>query len=68
MMKKFLMTGIAALALGAGFTACTDHDFDVISGEEAVVQSYNDAFIRVFGQPAANQTWGFSSEEFPQVK
>ena len=65
MMKKFLMTGIAALALGAGFTACTDHDFDVISGEEAVVQSYNDAFIRVFGQPAANQTWGFSSEEFP---
>lgn len=68
MMKKFLMTGIAALALGAGFTACTDHDFDVISGEEAVVQSYNDAFIRVFGQPAANQTWGFSSEEFPPSK
>ena len=68
MMKKFLMTSVAALAIGAGFTACSDHDFDVVSGEQAVVQSYNDAFIRVFGQPAADHTWGFSSEEFPPSK
>jgi len=68
MMKQYLLTGIAALAIGAGFTACSDHDFDVVSGDQAVVQSYNDAFIRVFGQPAADHTWGFSSEEFPPSK
>ena len=67
-MKQYLLTGIAALAIGAGFTACSDHDFDVVGGEQAVVQSYNEAFIRVFGEPAANQTWGFSSEEFPPSK
>ena len=67
-MKQYLLTGIAALAIGAGFTACSDHDFDVVSGDQAVVQSYNDAFIRVFGQPAADHTWGFSSEEFPPSK
>jgi hypothetical protein len=68
MMKKYLLTGIAALALCTGFTACTDHDIDVASGDQAVVQSYNEAFIRVFGQPAPNHTWGFSSAEFPPSK
>ncbi len=67
-MKQYLLTGIAALAIGAGFTACSDHDFDVVGGEQAVVQNYNDAFIRVFGEPASNHTWGFSSAEFPPSK
>lgn len=64
-MKQYLLTGIAALAIGAGFTACSDHDIEVVGGEQAVVQNYNDAFIRVFGEPASNHTWGFSSTEFP---
>ena len=54
MMKQYLLTGIAALAIGAGFTACSDHDIEVVGGEQAVVQNYNDAFIRVFGEPAPN--------------
>ena len=61
------MTGIAALALSAGFTSCS-HDIDPLSQEEInqietqkIVQTYNQAFIKTFGQPAANQTWGFGA-------
>jgi hypothetical protein len=32
-MKKYLMTGIAALALCAGFTSCS-HDIEQLSQEE----------------------------------
>ena len=66
-MKKYLMTGIAALALGAGFTSCS-HDIEPITQEDLnkieaqkVVDNYNQAFIKTFGQPAANQTWGFGT-------
>ena len=64
-MKKYLMTGIAALALCVGFTSCS-HDLESLSQEEIdqleaqkVVEKYNRAFIATFGQPAANQNWGF---------
>ncbi|MBP5714228.1 MAG: hypothetical protein J6X07_05980 [Prevotella sp.] len=66
-MKKYLMTGIAALALCVGFTSCS-HDLEALSQEEIdqleaqkVVEKYNRAFIATFGQPAANQNWGFGS-------
>ncbi len=64
-MKQFLMTGIAALAFGATFVSCS-HEEDLYdpsliaqNEKEKAVQSYNAAFIKVFGQPAANQDWGF---------
>ena len=66
-MKKYLMTGIAALAMCFGFTSCS-HDIEPASQEdlnnleaEQIVNAYNQAFIKTFGQPAANQTWGFGS-------
>jgi hypothetical protein len=65
-MKKYLMTGIAALALCVGFTSCS-HDLEVNQEKidqlnaEKVVKEYEAAFIRTFGQPAANQDWGFSA-------
>ena len=66
-MKKYLMTGIAALALCVGFTSCS-HDLETLSQEEIdqleaqkVVEKYNRAFIATFGEPAANQNWGFGS-------
>ena len=66
-MKKYLMTGIAALALGAGFTSCS-HDIEPMTQEEInqieaqkIVQTYEQAFIKTFGQPAANQNWGFGA-------
>ena len=63
------MTGVAALAICAAFTSCSKSDelYDPevakgISTEQAVANvynSYNQAFIQTFGQPAANQDWGF---------
>ena len=61
-MKKYLMTVMAAVALGGMFTGCTK-DADLSGGQNSaefnIVQNYEKAFITRFGQPAANQTWGF---------
>ena len=63
-MKKYLMTVMAAVALGGMFTGCTK-DADLSGGQNSaefnIVQNYEKAFITRFGQPAANQTWGFGS-------
>ena len=60
-MKKYLMTGIAALALGGIITSCS-HDMDQYKGgntTENIKKTYENAFVETFGQPAATQTWGF---------
>ena len=67
-MKKYLMTGIAALALCVGFTSCS-HDLESLSQEEIdqlqaqkIVDNYNKAFkAYVGGEIASNQTWGFGT-------
>ena len=66
-MKKYLMTGIAAVAMCAAFTSCS-HDVDPVSQEDLnkieaqkIVEGYKTAFVQVFGQPAADQDWGFGS-------
>lgn len=65
-MKKYLMTGVAALAICAAFTSCSKsgeelYDAGKITQNEAaqIEENYNKAFIATFGQPAANQDWGF---------
>jgi hypothetical protein len=61
-MKKYLMTGIAAVAMCAAFTSCSkDKEFEQITPEQTVQANYDAAFIKAFGQPAANQTWGFGT-------
>ena len=66
-MKKYLMTGVAALAICAAFTSCSKNEElfnpEQITANEAaqIVENYNKAFIATFGQPAANQDWGFGS-------
>ena len=64
-MKKFLMTGIAALAIGAAFVSCS-HEIEQFSEEdlqqyeiEKIKANYEQAFIKAFGRPASNQDWGF---------
>ena len=55
------MTGMAAVALSVAFTSCS-HETDVYNPDfesENLTNSYNEAFIRTFGQPAADQDWGF---------
>jgi hypothetical protein len=69
-MKKYLMTGVAALAFAATFTSCSKTDlYDEGAVKEAETQkqteqilaSYNQAFLKTFGQPAADQDWGFGT-------
>ena len=61
------MTGMAAIAFCAAFTSCSK-DENLYDPEAAramevdqVYQAYSEAFIQTFGQPAANQNWGFGS-------
>ena len=63
-MKKYLMTGIAALALGGIITSCS-HDMDQYKGgntTENIKKTYENAFVETFGQPVENQDWGFGSK------
>lgn len=52
--KVFLMA-----LVGAALTACSNHDFDVMSEAEIAQAKYEAAFVQRFGQPDANHTWGF---------
>lgn len=65
-MRKYLMTGVAALALSAAFTSCSKSDElynpEVVKGNEAttIVEKYNQAFTKyVGGTISPDQTWGF---------
>ena len=62
-MKKYLMTGIAALTLGGMITSCS-HDMDQYVGNatENVKKTYENAFVQAFGNPASDQDWGFGSK------
>lgn len=60
-MKKYLIIGAAALSLSGVFSSCSkDTDmYDPMADSERFLQTYAETFYRVFGQPSANQTWGF---------
>lgn len=62
-MKKYFMTGVAALALCAGFTSCShnDDDIEVYTQDQIIKAEYEAKFLAAFGQPASNQDWGFGS-------
>ena len=60
-MKKYLIIGAAALSLSGVFSSCSkDTDmYDPMADSQRFLQTYAETFYRVFGQPSANQTWGF---------
>lgn len=63
-MKKSLMSGMAAIALCAAYTSCSNHEFfdaDRNQAAESVTAAYKQAFISTIGKPAANQDWGFGT-------
>lgn len=63
-MKKSLMSGMAAIALCAVYTSCSNHEFfdaDRNQAAESVTAAYKQAFINTIGKPAANQDWGFGT-------
>lgn len=65
-MKKYLMTGMAAIAFCAAFTSCSkeitpmSEEEMVAVGVQKIYSDYEAAFQKVFGTPAAGHTWGFS--------
>ena len=60
-MKKYLMTGIAAVAMCAAFTSCS-HDSDGFSTlQEAKDAEYAVAFEKAYGKISSTQDWGFGS-------
>ena len=60
-MKKYLMTGIAAVAMGAAFTSCS-HDIEGMTQAQIDQQNYETAFKNyVGGNVASNQDWGFGN-------
>ena len=59
MTKNYIITGVAALAVGAVFSSCS-HDDISMSPSEAAVDTYNRIFIETFGEPAPNHDWGFA--------
>ena len=70
-MKKYLMTGIAAFAICFGFTSCS-HDLDGMTQEDLeqmeakkAIKTYQAAFkAYVGGEIAPNQDWGFGATSF----
>ncbi len=66
-MKKYLMTGVAALAFAATFTSCSKsgdlYDENAVNQqkEQTIIDSYEKAFEAAFGPVGNNVTWGFST-------
>lgn len=60
-MKQYFISGFAAVALCAGLASCSNHDFETWTEAEIAQMNYETAFIKRFGQPASNQTWGFGN-------
>ena len=60
-MKKYLVTGMAAMMFCGVFTSCS-RDMDLSGNAQQQIQAtYEEAFQTRFGQPAANQDWGFGT-------
>ena len=61
-MKKYLMTGIAALAISAGFTSCSKDDFEPMTQAQIDKAKYDQVFREyIGGSIARGQNWGFGS-------
>lgn len=63
-MKKtaYYFLFLAAIVAG-GLTSCQDDDMG-FTKEEVKASVYEREFIKAFGQPAANHTWGFDAQPF----
>lgn len=53
-----------ALILSFMAVSC-NHDIDSYDYSQHVTDIYNTAFVKTFGQPASNQTWGFEGKTLP---
>lgn len=62
-MKKYLMTGMAAIMFCGVFTSCsheTDYsDVQIQNQQQQIQDAYEQAFISRFGKPSPTLDWGF---------
>ena len=61
MIKKFILFGTAVTAIVTGLVSCS-HDFEGNNLSQAEI-AYRTSFVKTFGVPAADQDWGFGSNE-----
>ena len=61
MIKKFVLFGTAVTAIVTGLVSCS-HDFEGNNLSQAEI-AYRTSFVKTFGVPAADQDWGFGSDE-----
>lgn len=67
-MKKYLLTGMAAMMFCGVFTSCSrDTDFGQTK-QQQIQETYEEAFISRFGNPSPNQDWGFGSQTTAQAR
>ena len=59
-MRKYLVTGLAAVAISGMFTSCTHETGSASdSANLGVVETYEQAFLNRFGTPSPEADWGF---------
>lgn len=61
MIKRFILLGTAVTAIVTGLVSCS-HDFEGNNLSQAEI-AYRTSFVKTFGVPAADQDWGFGSDE-----
>lgn len=61
MIKRFILFGTAVTAIVTGLVSCS-HDFEGNNLSQAEI-AYRTSFVKTFGVPAADQDWGFGSDE-----
>ena len=62
-MRKYLVTGLAAVAISGMFTSCTHETGSASdSANLGVVETYEQAFLNRFGTPSPEADWGFGPD------
>ena len=62
MKKTYLLNGFVAMAMGLAAVGCShDADYSNAGRKNQAVADYNKAFVKVFGEPAEDQDWGFGT-------
>lgn len=56
-----ILTSMAAATICVGFASCSSNEITPLSEAEQIQGQYEAAFVKRFGQPASNQTWGFGT-------
>lgn len=57
-MKKYLIAAAWAVVIGGTFTSCHDDNYSGTPIDKKA-EAFEEAFIRAFGEPDPNHTWGF---------